>query len=257
MQLDQLKRREFMTLLGGAAAWPLAARAQQAGKVPRIGFLGLASPSTFAPRLEGFRQGLRDLGYVDGATITIVYRWAEGDYEQLPRLAAELVGSNVALIVTHATPGRPCRQAGNHDDPHCHGADRRPSRGGHRRQRRAAGRKHHGTELFQSGAAGNKNRVAQGGDAAPHPGWRILNADNPATGPEFQAMETTAQSLNVKLLPFRLRGPSEFVSAFEAMEKAHVEAVETSDDPLSVSNAGALAALATRGRWLLPPGRRR
>jgi putative ABC transport system substrate-binding protein len=98
-------RRELLAALGGAAAWPLAARAQQAGKVPRIGFLGLASPSTFASRLEGFRLGLRDFGYVEGANITIEYRWAEGRYERLPELAAELVRSNVDLIVTHATPG--------------------------------------------------------------------------------------------------------------------------------------------------------
>src|SRR5262249_40470501 len=78
----------------------------------------------------------------------------------------------------------------------------------------------------------------------------ILNADNPATGPEFQAMETTAQSLNVKLLPFRLRTSSELVGAFESMEQASVEAVETGDDPLAVGNVGAIVALAARGRLL-------
>ena len=83
-----VRRREFITLLGSMAAWPLAARAQQAGKAPRIGFLGLSSPSTFASRLEGFRLGLRDFGYVEGTSITIEYRWAEGRYERLPELAA-------------------------------------------------------------------------------------------------------------------------------------------------------------------------
>jgi hypothetical protein len=79
-----MKRRAFITLFGGAAAaWPLAARAQQRpGKVPRIGFLGLASPSTFAARLEAFRLGLRDFGYVEGTNISIEYRWAEGRYER-------------------------------------------------------------------------------------------------------------------------------------------------------------------------------
>jgi ABC-type uncharacterized transport system substrate-binding protein len=100
-----MKRREFITLLGGAAAWPLVARAQQAGKVPRIGFLSMASPLTFVSRLEGLRQGLRDFGYVEGANINIEYRWAQGRYERLPELAAELVRSNVDLIVTHGTPG--------------------------------------------------------------------------------------------------------------------------------------------------------
>ena len=102
-----MRRRDFIKGIAGSAvtAWPLGARAQQAGKMPRIGFLGLASPSTFASRLEGFRLGLRDFGYVEGTSITIEYRWAEGRYERLPELAAELVRSNVDLIVTHGTPG--------------------------------------------------------------------------------------------------------------------------------------------------------
>jgi putative tryptophan/tyrosine transport system substrate-binding protein len=102
--MSGINRRAFVSLLG-AAAWPLAARAQQAGKMPRIGFLGVASPSTFAPRLEGIRLGLRDFGYIEGKNIIIEYRWAQGHYERLPELAAELVRSNVDLILTHATPG--------------------------------------------------------------------------------------------------------------------------------------------------------
>ena len=79
----------------------------------------------------------------------------------------------------------------------------------------------------------------------------ILNADNPAqVGPEFQAMEKAAQALNVKLQPFRLREPSELVSAFEKMEQTHVEAVETGEDPLAVGNVGAIVALASRARLL-------
>src|SRR6266568_7553722 len=100
-----MQRRKFITLLGAAAAaWPLPARAQQAGKIPRIGFLGTASPSTFVSRLDGFRQGLRDLGYVESSTIAVEYRWAEGRYERLPELAADLVRSNPDVIVTHTTP---------------------------------------------------------------------------------------------------------------------------------------------------------
>jgi putative ABC transport system substrate-binding protein len=79
----------------------------------------------------------------------------------------------------------------------------------------------------------------------------ILNVDNPAAiGPEFQAMETAAQTLNIKLQAFRLREPSELVSAFERMEQTHAEAVETGDDPLSIGNVGAIVALASRGRLL-------
>ena len=99
-----MRRRAFITLLGGAAAWPLAARAQQSAKVPRIGFLGLGTASAWAPRLEPLRAGLRDLGYVEGKNILIEYRWAEGKYERFPALINELVAQKVEIIVTAGTP---------------------------------------------------------------------------------------------------------------------------------------------------------
>ena len=99
-----MKRRALISLLGGAAAWPLAARAQQSHRVPRIGVLLLGTPASFAARTQAFVEGLRDLGYVEGSTVAIEWKWGQDQVDRLPDLAAELVRSQVDVIVTGGTP---------------------------------------------------------------------------------------------------------------------------------------------------------
>jgi putative tryptophan/tyrosine transport system substrate-binding protein len=99
-----MKRRQFITLLGGAAAWPLAARAQQQRRIPRVGFLGNSTAALEENLVQPFRDGLRELGYLEGHNILIEYRWAEGNYEQFPNLIAELIGLKVDVLVTAGTP---------------------------------------------------------------------------------------------------------------------------------------------------------
>ena len=101
-----MERRAFLgAVTSGLVAIPLAAGAQQAGKVWRIGYLGVTTASSYARHVEALRLGLRDLGYVEGKNLAIEYRWAENKYDRLPDLAAELIRMKVDLIVTHTTPG--------------------------------------------------------------------------------------------------------------------------------------------------------
>jgi ABC-type uncharacterized transport system substrate-binding protein len=244
-----VRRRDFITLVGGAAAgWPLTARAQQSGKVPRIGFLGMASPSTLAARLEAFRLGLHDFGYVEGTNITVEYRWADEHYERLPKLAEELVRSNVDLIVTHGTPGTLAARGATATipivmavigDAVASGVAVSIARPGGN----ITGQSFFGPEIRAKRIELLKEVVPQLTNVAV-----LLSADNPASVPEFRAIEMTAQALNLSLQPYRLREPSEFVSAFESMEQARVGAVETGDDLLFVTNVGAITALAARAR---------
>ena len=105
-EFPMMRRRKFITLLGGAAvSWPRVGRAQQMEKAPRIGYLGSSSPSLEPHFVEAFRQKLRELGHIEGENIAIEYRWAEGQDDRLPDLAAELVRLQPNVIVTTGTPG--------------------------------------------------------------------------------------------------------------------------------------------------------
>jgi len=104
MQFGPLRRRDFITLLGGAAMWPLTARAQQPAKLPTIGFLGQSTRSATSEWTTAFAQRLRELGWIDGRNVAIEYRWGEGRNERFTQIAAEFVRLKVDVIVTSGTP---------------------------------------------------------------------------------------------------------------------------------------------------------
>jgi putative ABC transport system substrate-binding protein len=114
MQLGRLKRRQFMSLLGSAAAWPFVARAQQPVVQPLIGFLSTRSAKEAAIHTNAFRRGLEEMGYSEGRSITIEYRWAEGDYSRLQPFVADLLSRPLSVMVAAGDPAaRAAKAAGD------------------------------------------------------------------------------------------------------------------------------------------------
>jgi putative ABC transport system substrate-binding protein len=243
-----MRRRDFIAGLGSMAMYPLAGRAQHAGKVARIGFLGAASPSDYASELATFKAGLRELGYIEGSNIVIEYRWAEGIYARLPVLAAELVSSNLDLIVTQGTTGSiAAKQATtsipiimvNVGDPVASGLVAGLARPGGNIT---------GLSVFSPEIHSKRIELLQ--KVLPHVAKvaALFNADSSINRKEFQAMERGAQLLKVEVKPFPVRGAAEFKSAFDTMVKDRIEAVEISDDAMLNVNWGAFAALSLERR---------
>jgi putative tryptophan/tyrosine transport system substrate-binding protein len=133
-----MKRREFITLLGGAPAWPLAALAQQFGKIPRLGVLvSLSAPHPFT---QAFRSGLRDLGYIEGANIAIEWRYADAQFSRALKLAEELVQLPVDVIAAYHTPAVKAAMNATKYDSNRDGARRRAARTGTRGEPSSSGR---------------------------------------------------------------------------------------------------------------------
>ena len=147
-----MNRRDFILALGGAAAaWPLAARAQQSGKLPTIGFLGGATASAWSNWSAAFVQRLRELGWSEGRTVSIEYRWAEGRYERAAEIAAEFVRLKVDVILTSGGCTSCCK-TGNINHPDCLRGSERSGRRGLRLKSRTTRRQHHWSVASDNGS---------------------------------------------------------------------------------------------------------
>jgi putative tryptophan/tyrosine transport system substrate-binding protein len=242
-----MKRREFITLLGGAAvAWPLEARAQQAAKIFRIGFLGATSASSWASRVEAFRLGLRDLGYVEGKNILIEFRWAEEKYDQLPALAAELVRQRVDVLVSFGTPGTLAAKRATTAIPIVILYIGDAVAAGVVASLRQPGGNITGSTYFLPQLFAKRLELLK--EVMPHitEVAILVKPDNPLYVSMVQGLESTANSLNIGLQRFDVHRPSEFEAAFLAMAKRRVDAVLIAEDAVFLSNVGAIADLAAR-----------
>jgi putative ABC transport system substrate-binding protein len=245
-----MKRREFIVLLGATAAWPLAARAQQPASIRRIGFLGVTSASGYRRQLEAFRAGLSDLGYVEGKNIVIEFRWAEGEYDRLPDLAAELLGLKVDVLVTHGTPGTLAAKRATSTIPIVSAAIGDPVAAGAVASIARPGGNLTGMTFFHPEI--NAKRLELLKEAFP-PLRRVailLNPNNPANRAVLREMKLTAESLRVDLQEFEARGPSDFDDAFSAMAKEPTDAVVIVEDPMIIAHAEAIGKLASKQRFL-------
>ena len=242
------RRRVVLALGAGALAAPLAAFAQQSAKIYRIGFLGAASASGYASQVEALRAGLRDLGYVEGKNIVIEFRWAEGKYERLPDLAAELASLNVDVIVCHATPGILAAKRATAKIPIVMAVAADAPAAGLVESLARPGGNITGSTWFSPEIAGKRIELLK--EAVPRI-TRVavlVNPDNASTPLLIKAMEVTAKSLKVQLLQLAVRSPGEFKQAFSSATQKHIDAVVISDEPTLIANAKAIANITTKKR---------
>ena len=243
-----MRRREFITLVGGAAAgWPLAARAQQT-KVARIGFLGVDSASSHAARLAALRAGLRDLGWVEGTNLVIEYRWAEGNYERLRGLADELVQLKVDVLVTHATPGSLAAKSATSTIPIVLTAVGDPLALGLVSSLRVPGGNITGLSVFTPELTAKRLELLKEAVPSLSKAALLINPDNPLSQPVLQEIEPTAKALNITVQTFEARRPSDFGQVFATMKDQGAAAFLLYEDSMMIANSNALAVLAAVNR---------
>src|SRR5262249_44493836 len=216
---DRVKRRDFITLLGAAAAWPLAARAQQA--MPVIGFLRVTSAYDSTHLVAAFQQGLKQTGFVDGQNVAMEYRWADGQEDRLPELAADLVRRRVAVIVGHSTAAQAAKTASS-TTPIIFVVGNDPIRTGLVANLNRPGSNVTGVTFttvdVTSKRLGQLHELVPGAELI----GVLVNSNLPEHDVELRDAEAAARTLGLRVLSVKAGRPNDFHSAFGTMAQARV-----------------------------------
>jgi putative ABC transport system substrate-binding protein len=241
-----MKRREFITILGGAAAWPIATRAQQP-TMPVVGFLNGQSPITFAHVVAAFRQGLKETGFVEGQNVAIEYRWAEGRNDRMPEMAADLVRRQVAVIVAGSSaPGLLAAKAASTTIPIVFASGGDPVRRGLVASLNRPGG--NVTGVFQLTNVLNPKRLGLLHELVPSASTIgiLLNPTNSSIQTQTKDIEDAARAIGQTIHILHARTEGAFGAAFAALAQLGVGALLVGADPFFNSQRVQLVALAAR-----------
>jgi len=243
-----MKRREFITVLGGAAAaWPLAAHAQQPAKQPTIGFLGSSTPSAMSQWIAAFVQRLRDLGWIEGHTVAIEYRWAEGRSSRAAEIAAEFVRLKVDVIVTYATSPVLAAKRATSVIPIVFAAANDPVGAGLVASLARPDGNVTGLSVQQTDVAGKRLELLR----EVVPGLRRLaimaNIGNPGAVLEMGEAQVAARTLGLEVTTIEIRRGEDIEPGFNAL-KGQAEALYVCTDPLVITNRARIQTSAMGAR---------
>jgi putative ABC transport system substrate-binding protein len=241
-----MRRREFITLLGGAAAWAFAARAQQPGKPAVIGFLVAGTPSSHGQLVVGFQQRLRDLGWIEGRNIILEVRWAEGRSERYTEIAAEFVRLKVDVIVTAGAAVLAAKQATS-VIPIVFSAAADPVGAGLVASLARPGGNVTGLSLQNTDSIGKRLELLREVVAGLRRFALLGNVAYSATVLEMREIQATASALGLEVVAFEVRRAEDIAPAFEAL-KGPVEALYVCSDPLMFTNRIRINTLALVAR---------
>jgi ABC-type uncharacterized transport system substrate-binding protein len=243
-----MHRREFLGVLGGAAVtWPLAARAQTAGKTYRIGFLGVFSYPEYRRQVDALLIGLRQLGYEQGKNIVIHYRWAEGRYDRLPELTAELVKLNVDVLVTHSTPGAQAAKHATSTIPIVVAAMVDPVDTGLVASLARPSSNLTGLTFFVFEIYAKRIELIREAIPTLMRAAVFINPANPAQLMSVPVMQRTASALGMELVLLEVKARDDIAPAI-ATATRRAQALVAIEEPLTISNAKQIADLALQNR---------